>query len=105
MDDNGGIGRWSWVGGYHVREKRLGDWKRVTYNDIEFLLRLISHIHFIILSLLYATVCCRKFVLISVCICGVRFHGVCVYSSVFTVYSELMCIYVPLLCLACAHAY
>lgn len=33
---------------------------------IEFLLRLISHIHFIILSCMRALVCCRKFIPISV---------------------------------------
>lgn len=77
------------MGGCHVREKgkRLGDWKRAMHNVIEFLLRLISHIHFIILSSLHATVCCRTFVLISVCTHSIRFHGVClcVYSSRLTV--------------------
>lgn len=88
------------MGGCHVREKgkRLGDWKRATYNVIEFLLRSISHIHFIILSLLRATVCCRKFVLISVCIQSAHFHGVClcVNSSRLTVCAVSSCVYMYL---------
>lgn len=39
--------------------------KRATYNVIEFLLWLISHIHFIMLSWLCARVYCRNFSLIS----------------------------------------
>lgn len=71
------------MGGCHVREKgkRLGDWKRTTYDVIEFLLRLISRIHFIILSWLRATVYCRN-VSSSVCV-----HVLCVRPD-----SELVCV-------------
>lgn len=93
------------LGGCHVREKgkRLGDWKRATHIVIEFLLRLISHIHFIILSSLHATVCCRKCVLISVCMHGARFHGVClcVYSSRLTVCTVSSCVYMYVLFWMC----
>lgn len=97
------------MGGCHVREKgkRLGDWKRTTYNVIEFLLRLISHIHFIILSWLHATVYCRKFVLISVCTHGVRFHGAClrVCPSRLRVCTVSLCLYtcVSLFCCMCMY--
>lgn len=63
------------------KQNRLGDWKRVTHGVIEFLLRLISHIHFIIPSSLHASVCCRRFVPISVCIHGVLVWLVCALTS------------------------
>lgn len=89
------------------RKGGRGDWKRATYSVIEFLLQLISHIHFIILSLLHATVCCRKSVLISVCMHNVRFHAVClcVYSSRLTVCMLSSCVYIYalLICFACIY--
>lgn len=59
------------VGGrvsYKRKGKKSGRLEKAMYDVIEFLLQLISHIHFIISSLLHTTVGCRKFVLIRLCI-------------------------------------
>lgn len=67
MDDDDGRIRGSeagWEGVVQGGETRRLE-KRATYNVIEFLLWLISHIHFIMLSWLCARVYCRNFSLIS----------------------------------------